>query len=85
MTQENIQIKNKKGCIQGGKIFRTEFAGTIIEGDLNAKAFTTQTLNKNWYTIRLLGKQRFQKLPHFTSYIHHRIKRAIITGMMIRL
>ena len=66
-------------------MFRTDFAGTVIKGDFEANTFTTQTLNKNWHTIKLLGRQRFQKLPHYESYIHPRIKRAMIIGMMMRL
>ena len=76
LTEETIKIK-KKGHTT---VFSTEFAGTVIEGDLNAHTFTTQTLNKNWYTIRLLNRQRFQKLPHFNSYIHSRIKKAVINN-----
>ena len=81
LTEEEVLTKKRKGILT----FRTDFAGTVIKGDMHAKAFTTQTLNKNWYTVRLLNRQRFQKLPHFTSYIHPRIKRAVIIGMMIRL
>ena len=81
LTEEEVLTKKRKGILT----FRTEFAGTVIKGDMHANAFTTQTLNKNWYTVRLLNRQRFQKLPHFTSYIHPRIKRAVIIGMMIRL
>ena len=81
LTEEEITTKIQKGK----RTFRTEFAGTIIKGEMTAENFTTQTLNKNWYTVRLLNRQRFQKLPHYTSYIHPRIKRAVIIGMMIRL
>ena len=81
LTEETVQTKKKKGRMT----FKTEFAGTIIKGDMNAKMFTTQTLNKNWYTVRLLNRQRFPKLPHYKSYIHPRIKKAMIMGMMIRL
>ena len=81
LTEEEITTKIQKGK----RTFRTEFAGTIIKGEMTAENFTTQTLNKNWYTIRLLNKQRFPKLPHYTSYIHSRVKKAVITGMMIRL
>ena len=81
LTEETVTTRRK----QTTRLFKTDFAGTIIEGDLNAKAFTTQTLNKNWHTVRLLNRQRFQKLPHYESYIHPRVKRAMIVGMMIRL
>ena len=81
LTEEEITTKIQKGK----RTFRTEFAGTIIKGEMTAENFTTQTLNKNWYTIRLLNKQRLPKLPHYMSYIHSRIKKAVITGMMIRL
>lgn len=81
LTEEEVLTNKQRGTLT----FRTEFAGTVIKGDMQAKAFTTQTLNKNWYTVRLLNRQRFQKLPHYTSYIHPRIKRAVIIGMMIRL
>ena len=81
LTEETIVTKERKGKV----IFKTDFAGTIIKGDMRAESFTTETLNKNWYTVRLLNRQRFPKLPHYNSYIHPRIKRAVITGMMIRL
>ena len=78
LTEETVTTKKKRGT----KIFKADFAGTIIEGDFNAQTFTTQTLNKNWHTIRLLNRQRFQKLPHYKSYIHPTVKRV---GMTIRL
>jgi hypothetical protein len=81
LTEETVTRIRKQETL----MFRTDFAGTIIKGDFEANTFTTQTLNKNWRTIRLTGRQRFQKLPHYNSYIHPRIKRAMITGMMIRL
>ena len=75
LTEEKITTIIRKGK----RTFRTEFAGTVIKGEMTEENFTTQTLNKNWYTIRLLNRQRFQKRPHYTSYIHP-IKKAVITG-----
>ena len=59
--------------MEKGPSFKTEFAGTIIKGNMTAGNFATQTLNKNWYTIRFNTEQA--KVPKTTTvYIIHSLK-----------
>ena len=65
--------------------FRHDFAGTVITGNMDGTGFECRTLNKNWDTIRVNGKQQKARYPPAHSYIHERIKIGVIIGSFIRM
>jgi hypothetical protein len=66
-------------------MFRTEFAGTVITGQLNAEKFSCTTLNKNLAELRQTGAQKKARYPPAISYIHDKTKLGVIIGSIIRI
>ena len=81
IEEEPYAIYNRGTVTQ----FKTEFAGTVISGNMNSTEFGCQTLNKNWKHLRRTGKQKIAKYPHHYCYIHDRIKYGVIIGSINRM
>lgn len=65
--------------------FNTDFAGTVISGNMDATEFKCKTLNKNWESIRIHNKQKKARYPPENTYAHDRMKMGVIIGSAVRI